>query len=567
MVEFNTNIFGGKQNEEKPMTSTTLSMLPNNLFLKNQQNFNAVAPAMDNTASNITPPMITQEKTGFNILDLFRKDEEEQYSYETIEKLYNMLSPNDQMMFELAPKAFLQHAITSDKFNEAQQEKDLTDFEKMQLGYRRYIVAKNSGNDAIANALAEKYNFIADLSDSDKRLLALEEYKNAKNQGNDELARSLNSEFNFADEIDELDYVEQMFDQLDIYNKTGNIENLAKAQVLADKAYQGDVFIDENGKLINLTPNALDLNEKNKDETFTNTPQFPSIFKDDKTYKRKLAEEAKKISDEMFSFTKVGDTFQPIYLQAEGDILQVTSSWKDYFGLASDEEKRFLKNKTMFTAENIKNFNQYVKNITGAQMSENEVKRLIQAYPDAGFQDGILGFLDKDTPSEFKAKYDQIMKVLIVGQMKVNYYNDPSIRRKLFELEGKDFQNMLDADIAYNKDREAMYGYDGDGNIVWQTNHSFALEGKDFQEISDKVTAKFYNDYVEQFELQNNRKLDPNNPEDQKIATQMQWDAKQDMYDVFNLATFEKTHFGDDSNKYPMTFHQKDKLDNFGIEY
>tara|TARA_Y100000768_G_scaffold250348_1_gene190164 strand:- start:829 stop:2529 length:1701 start_codon:yes stop_codon:yes gene_type:complete len=566
MVEFNTNIFGGKQNEEKPMTSTTLSMLPNNLFLKNQQNFNAVAPAMDNTASNITPPMITQEKTGFNILDLFRKDEEEQYSYETIEKLYNMLSPNDQMMFELAPKAFLQHAITSDKFNEAQQEEDLTDFQKMQLGYRRYIVAKNSGNDAIANALAEKYNFIADLSDSDKRLLALEEYKNAKSQGNDELARSLNGEFNFADEIDELDYVEQMFDQLDIYNKTGNIENLAKAQVLADKAYQGDVFIDESGKLINLTPNALDLSKKDKDETFTNAPQFPSIFKDDKTYKRKLAEDAKKVSDEMFSFTKVGDTFQPIFLQAEGDILSVTSSWKDYFGLASDEEKQFLKSKTSFTAENIKNFNQYVKNITGAQMSENEVKRLIQAYPDAGFQDGILGFLDKDTPTEFKAKYDQILKVLIVGQMKVNYYNDPSIRRQLLDM-GILVNAGGASDIAYNEDREKMYGYDGDGKIVWQTNHSFALEGKDFQEIQDKVTAKFYNEYAEQFELQNNRKLDPNNPEDQKIAMQMQWDAKQDMYDVFDLASFEKSHFGDDGKKYPMTFHQKDKLDNFQIEY
>ena len=61
--------------------------------------------------------------------------------------------------------------------------------------------------------------------------------------------------------------------------------------------------------------------------------------------------------------------------------------------------QQFLDDYTTFTQDSIANINRYIKEITGAQMSEAEAKRLRKAVADAG--DGIL---TGDSPRTFLAK-------------------------------------------------------------------------------------------------------------------------------------------------------------------
>ena len=73
-------------------------------------------------------------------------------------------------------------------------------------------------------------------------------------------------------------------------------------------------------------------------------------------------------------------------------------------GLTPEEEEYQAKFST-FAQDAIENINLYIKEITGAQMSEREADRLRKAIPDIG--DGIIA---GDSPTRFKAKLNNVIR-------------------------------------------------------------------------------------------------------------------------------------------------------------
>ncbi|MCP4597045.1 hypothetical protein [Neptuniibacter sp.] len=84
--------------------------------------------------------------------------------------------------------------------------------------------------------------------------------------------------------------------------------------------------------------------------------------------------------------------------------------------LPKEKVERLSKMQT-FRSSAAENLNLYVKEITGAQMSNVEVKRLRLVPPDAG--DGIF---DGDSPTQFEAKADRITLAGRAAEARFTYY-------------------------------------------------------------------------------------------------------------------------------------------------
>jgi len=95
----------------------------------------------------------------------------------------------------------------------------------------------------------------------------------------------------------------------------------------------------------------------------------------------------------------------------------------DKFGIPIPEAgEEFLIAQTDFVRNSIENINNYIKEITGAQMSEKEANRLRLAQPDPG--EGVFG---GDGPIKFKAKLDSALEAGALAQARQEYFLEKGI--------------------------------------------------------------------------------------------------------------------------------------------
>lgn len=115
--------------------------------------------------------------------------------------------------------------------------------------------------------------------------------------------------------------------------------------------------------------------------------------------------------------------FKPEYQQFMGKGKAAWYSLKDKFGGLSSEEKGYLRDFSQYRQSAAQNLNLYIKEITGAQMSEAEAQRLSKGVPVAG-----NGIFDGDSPTEFRAKADQTMQDLALARMRYHYLKNQGWR-------------------------------------------------------------------------------------------------------------------------------------------
>jgi len=101
-------------------------------------------------------------------------------------------------------------------------------------------------------------------------------------------------------------------------------------------------------------------------------------------------------------FQRVGGRFAAAFTSFQEKLADTPFS--GLVGTATSAEREFLGNFAEFKRNAIENINLYIKQITGAQMSEPEANRLRRAVPDPG--DGIF---DGDDPVTFLRKLDSVL--------------------------------------------------------------------------------------------------------------------------------------------------------------
>jgi len=89
------------------------------------------------------------------------------------------------------------------------------------------------------------------------------------------------------------------------------------------------------------------------------------------------------------------------------------------------EQTKYLTEYTQFKQDAWYNLNRYIKEITGAQMSEAEAARLMRSMPNPG-----TSFYDGDSPSEFKAKMDNSVRQLKLAAARYTYLRSARFKGK-----------------------------------------------------------------------------------------------------------------------------------------
>lgn len=96
----------------------------------------------------------------------------------------------------------------------------------------------------------------------------------------------------------------------------------------------------------------------------------------------------------------IDESFRPEWLQYGPRLSAAWSGIKESFGAElPPEDKAQLEDYSTFKMTAIENINRYIKEITGAQMSEAEAKRLRRGVPDPGD-----AWYNGDSPTEFQSK-------------------------------------------------------------------------------------------------------------------------------------------------------------------
>lgn len=113
--------------------------------------------------------------------------------------------------------------------------------------------------------------------------------------------------------------------------------------------------------------------------------------------------------------------YDPDLLTAQGALYGTVGRIKDRFDQATPEEKDFIKRQSRLARRAFESLNQYIKDITGAQMSAAEYDRLALAFPVApqGLFSTLVG--KGDSPTVFAEKLGDVYMSTKMALARYNY--------------------------------------------------------------------------------------------------------------------------------------------------
>ena len=178
----------------------------------------------------------------------------------------------------------------------------------------------------------------------------------------------------------------------------------------------------------------------------------------------------------------IGKSWKPEFNEIPTRLGVAWSSIKSKMGVnIPPEEKVRLEEFSAYKQDAIENINLYIKEITGAQMSNAEAGRLRKAQPDPG--DGIFG---GDDPVTFRSKLvNQNKKLHMIGA-RYSYYLSKGVS-----------ENAL-KDLINNGHIETIEEFEkrvDDKGSEYETELKKEFPGMDTQSLSDQVKAKLRKEF------------------------------------------------------------------------
>jgi hypothetical protein len=126
-------------------------------------------------------------------------------------------------------------------------------------------------------------------------------------------------------------------------------------------------------------------------------------------------------------------SYKPAYTQLGTRLGNVWTKIKEKAGAdVSPQDQKELREFSQWKRQSLENLNQYVKEITGAAMTDAEAGRIRAALPDPG-----QNWWDGDSATEFKSKMDDVVRQLKMAEARYVY-----IKRNGMSIEGVSLERM-----------------------------------------------------------------------------------------------------------------------------
>ena len=138
--------------------------------------------------------------------------------------------------------------------------------------------------------------------------------------------------------------------------------------------------------------------------------------------------------EHLMRLSQIANEFDPKYLEIGPRLEAKVASLKERLGGEPDPEAQALLYKYQsFRRKSIENINRYIKEVTGAQMSEAEANRLRLAEPDPG-----EGIWPKQSGTEFKANLNDTIRGSKLAVARYNYYLSQGLTEQTIKKMVKD---------------------------------------------------------------------------------------------------------------------------------
>lgn len=271
----------------------------------------------------------------------------------------------------------------------------------------------------------------------------------------------------------------------------GQLENLATNEnqiitISKNQFGETDVQIQSGGSnakatgVVETATGKITMSGGNAEDGYYFTPVDIKSYMDDGKWNRELELQYQKDYNKSLKFSQIQDNVEEIGIdvlttipgaaQLYGTSLALKLTGEEYATkyIIGEENMETYRKAQEVIASQTGMLNAYIKEITGAQMSENEVKRLVQALANLGV-DGDLGrvFGKMDNPVAFKTKFDLVMRHIQEARARHQFYvNNPHIMQTLEEeypgIKGIDYQTdsrFIQMDIVQMTNNENVGGF------------------------------------------------------------------------------------------------------------
>ena len=173
------------------------------------------------------------------------------------------------------------------------------------------------------------------------------------------------------------------------------------------------------------------------------------------------------------------DSFEPDFLKKPYRAKQAWNNMAEGWGLKTldDSEELSLDEYTSFGRKTTENINLYIKEITGAQMSEKEADRLRLVMPDFGD-----GWWKGDGPTKFKSKMMDTYKQLLYANARYNY-----VMKNGFTV-GKNADGEAVAFLDGNGDKLTLEGMK---KIIDDRGDALLANGNSEQDVVKMLSEEF----------------------------------------------------------------------------
>jgi hypothetical protein len=244
-----------------------------------------------------------------------------------------------------------------------------------------------------------------------------------------------------------------------------------------DELYAGAERLGLTGQdAIDFVMNQLAKKKGGTDVSVTIGPNGEKTMALDNSVIKKQQDAVLKAASTTDLLTDIQATYKPEFQEIPTRMQNLWLKYKDKFGSASDSEQESLRQFAEYKQNAMEAVNQYIRDITGAQMSVAEAERLSKALPQPG-----TGIFDGDSPAEFESKLKNAIRKVKLAEQRAKYFLSEGI------------------DVSYNYEQTSSDVLDAD----FDTDARFKMNGKtislnDMPRIINKKGAELEKQFIDE---------------------------------------------------------------------